>query len=192
MAGMVSLTGHAHYTLEEYLALEEYSNVKHEYLDGVIYAMAGGTPEHGAMCMRIGAALIAQLGGRRCSVFSSDVRVRVTPTGLDTYPDLSVVCGEAQRDTQDRNALVNPIAIVEVTSPSTEDYDRGEKLEHYRQISSLRHVVLVSHRREQIEVWTRDEAGAWAATIAESGQRAALPAIGCSLDVEQIYFDPLG
>src|SRR5262245_37551776 len=93
------------YSIAEYLRLATYSNVKHEYLDGKNYAMAGGTIEHGAMAMRLGASLMAQLGGRRCAVFNSDVRVRVAASGLDTYPDLSVVCGQVERDPEDQNAL---------------------------------------------------------------------------------------
>lgn len=100
-------TRHAVYTLEEYLHLEEHSNVKHEFLDGQMFAMAGGTPEHGAIAMRIAASLGAQLRGKPCNVYSSDVRVRVAATGLDTYPDLSVVCGRAERDREDPNALTN-------------------------------------------------------------------------------------
>src|SRR5262252_2208809 len=125
---------HARYSLEEYLRLEEYSNVKHEFLDGQIYAMAGGTPEHGAMALRIGAQLLQQLTGKRCNIYNSDVRVRVVATGLDTYPDLSVVWGREERDLDDRLSLINPVVLVEVLSPSTEEYDRGEKLEHYRRI----------------------------------------------------------
>ena len=90
------------------------------------------------------AMLAAQLAGRRCRVQTSDVRVRVTATGLDTYPDVSVVCGQAERDAEDRNAIINPTVLVEVLSASTEEYDRA-KSDHYRQIPSLREVVLVAH-----------------------------------------------
>lgn len=129
--------------------------MKHEFLDGQVYAMAGGTPEHGAIAMRVGAALLAQLHGKPCNVYSSDVRIRVVETGLDTYPDLSVVCGTEQRDSEDPLALVNPIVLVEVLSPSTEEYDRGEKLEHYKQIPSLQEVVFIDHDNLRIEVVRR-------------------------------------
>lgn len=86
--------------------------------------MAGGTPEHGAMAVRVAASLVAQLRGKRCNVYSSDVRVQVAATGLSTYPDLSVVCGQDERDVEDRNALTNPIVLIEVLSPSTEDQQR--------------------------------------------------------------------
>jgi Uma2 family endonuclease len=140
--------------------------------------------------------LAAQLAGRSCNVYTSDVRVRVrvrvrvAATGLDTYPDLSVVCGEEQRASEDRNALVNPIVIVEILSPSTEEYDRGEKLSHYQQIPSLREVVLVSHREPVVEVWRRD-AGAWRQHTTAAGGVVALDSVGCTLAVDELYRDPL-
>ena len=185
------MTRHARYALDEYLRLEEYSNVKHEYLDGWIIAMAGGTPEHGAIAARIIARLAAQLHGRPCNVYTSDVRVRVAATGLDTYPELSVVCGEERRDSEDPNALANPVVLVEVLSASTEEYDRGEKLEHYQQIPSLREIALVSHRESLVEVWRRDPTGPWRLDVARAGGVARLDSIGCSLEVDPIYRDPL-
>lgn len=189
---MTNVRRHALYTLDEYLQLEEYANVKHEFLDGQIYAMAGGTPEHGAMAVRVGASLLAQLGGRPCNVYSSDVRIRVQATGLDTYPDLSVVCGTEQRDARDKNALINPIVLVEVLSPSTEEYDRGDKLDHYKQIPSLREVVLLSHDRPQLEIWRRaGESEPWAREIFATGESAELAAIACTLSVDELYRNPL-
>lgn len=183
---------HAAYTLDEYLELEAYANVKHEFFDGQIYAMAGGTPEHGAMAMRLGAALVSQLTGRRCNVYSSDVRIRVSATGLDTYPDLSVVCGKEERDARDRNALINPIVLVEVLSPSTAEYDRGDKLDHYKQIPSLREVVLLHHDRAEIEIWRRgDDSERWTQHHSAVGETANLAAIDCSLVVDELYRDPL-
>lgn len=185
---MVVESRHALYSLADYLALEEYSNVKHEYLDGVIHAMAGGSPEQGAITMRIGAALVAQLRGRGCTVYSSDVRIRVAATGLSTYPDLSVACGERREDPLDPQALAEPVVLVEVLSPSTEAYDRGEKLRHYRQIPSLREVLLVAHDRHQIEIWRRSEDG-WGREAVEPGGVAELKSIGCRLEVESLYRD---
>lgn len=189
---MPTLKDHARYTLEEYLQLEQYANVKHEFLDGQIYAMAGGTPEHGAMAVRVGAALLSQLGDRPCNVYSSDVRIRVAATGLDTYPDLSVVCGQEVRDSSDPNALTNPIVLVEVLSPSTEDYDRGEKLEHYKQIPSLREVMLVAHDQVLVEIWSRSsEAADWVSAAWQAGETATLESLGCTLVVDALYRNPL-
>lgn len=189
---MTTARRHAAYTLDEYLELEAYANVKHEFFDGQIYAMAGGTPEHGAMAMRVGASLVSQLAGRRCNVYSSDVRIRVSATGLDTYPDLSVVCGQEERDPRDRNALINPIVLVEVLSPSTAEYDRGDKLDHYKQIPSLREVALLHHECAQVEIWRRgDDSDRWTHHHFAASETADLTAIGCALVVDEIYRDPL-
>lgn len=179
---------HARYSLDDYLGLEEYANVKHEYLDGVIHAMAGGTPEHGAITMRIGAALVPQLRGRGCTVYSSDVRIRVAATGLSTYPDLSVACGERQVDPLDPQALVDPVVLVEVPSPSTEAYDRGEKLRHYQRLPSLQEVLLVAHDRPEVEVWRRSGGGWLRETVSADGT-VELTSIGCRLEVEALYRD---
>lgn len=187
---MSTPTPHVRYTMAEYLALEAHANVRHEFLDGVIYALAGGTPEHGAIVMRVGAALVEQLRGKRCNVYSSDVRVRVVATGLTTYPDLSIVCGTEERDAEDRLALVNPVVLIEVTSASTEAYDRGEKPDNYCKIPSLQEVVFVSHREPKIEVRRRD-ADDWTSASAGPGQAASLWSIDCRLDVDDIYRDPL-
>jgi Uma2 family endonuclease len=178
---------HVHYTHAEYLGLEAASNVKHEYLDGQIYGMAGGTPEHAALAATVVGMLFPQLlsGGRR--VHSSDLRVRVLATGLATYPDITVVCGPRQRDPEDENAVTNPTLLVEVSSKSTEDYDRGDKFEHYKRIPSLRQYVLVSHRERSVEVWSRGEGDAWSVAIARDGDHADLQAIGARLDVRAFY-----
>jgi Uma2 family endonuclease len=138
------------YTYSEYLALEASSNVKHEYLDGQIYAMAGGTPEHAALAAAVIGLLFPCLRGSRCRAYDADLRVR-TPTGLATYPDVTVVCGPAGRDRQDEQAVTNPTAIVEVLSRSTEDYDRADKFEHYKSLRSLQQYILVSHRERSLE-----------------------------------------
>src|SRR5262249_26036726 len=119
------------YSFEDYVALEAYSNVRHEFRDGSILAMASGTPEHAALCAAMSGLMFQRLIGTRCAVHSSDLRVRVSATGLCTYPDVSVVCSPRQLDPEDRNTVLNPKVLVEVTSPSSEEYDRGEKRDHY-------------------------------------------------------------
>jgi len=178
-------------TRAEYAALERSSNVKHEYLDGTIYAMAGGTPEHAAIAMNIGILLGTQLRDRPCRVYSSDLRVRVLETGLETYPDVSVVCGKEERHPEDDLAVTNPIVLVEVLSPSTEAYDRGEKLRHYKHISSLREVILVDHREKLVEVHHREEDGSWTRHQATPGGAVKLVSVGCELGVAEVYRDPL-
>lgn len=175
------------YTFAEYVRLEEGSTVKHEYLGGQIYAMAGGSPEHAALAAAVIAKLVVALEGGRCRVHTSDLRIRVRTTGLCSYPDVSVVCGPREVDPESADTVTNPTLLVEVTSKSTEEYDRGEKFDHYRQIPSLREYALVSHRERAIEVRARDDGGKWVTRVARSGERVELASLGCSFDVDAIY-----
>ncbi|WP_437916937.1 Uma2 family endonuclease [Sorangium sp. So ce302] len=179
------------WTYAEYLDQERASPTKHQFLNGKIFAMAGGTPEHAYLCASVGAELGAQLRGRPCAVYSSDLRVRVQATGLSTYADVSVVCGRLERDLEDKDAALNPIVLVEVLSDSTEAYDRGEKFAHYRRIPSLREYVLVSQHEQRIEVFHRNEDDSWTLREARAGEGAHLEAIGCVLSVDEVYRDPL-
>jgi Uma2 family endonuclease len=174
------------YTFADYLRLEEESSTRHEFLDGEIVAMAGGTPEHAALAMAVGWQLRNQLADGRCRIFSSDLRVRVAATGLTTYPDVSVICGRTERDPASPSTVTNPTAVVEVTSDSTEDYDRGSKLEHYQMLPSIRTIVIVSHREPRIDVWTRTDGG-FEHSSALAGGRALLPALAAELDVDTLY-----
>ncbi|MBS2019088.1 MAG: Uma2 family endonuclease [Deltaproteobacteria bacterium] len=184
------MTSPAHrirYTLADYLALEASSNVKHEFLDGQIYGMAGGTPEHAALAAAVIGILFGQLRAGRCRAHDADLRVRVRDTGLSTYPDVTVVCGPRERDVDDTNAVVNPTVIVEVLSRSTEEYDRGDKFEHYKRIPALRQYVLVSHRERAIEVWSRGDDGVWTSVVAREGGQAILTSICAVIDVHELY-----
>ena len=175
-----------HHTLAEYLSFEASSNVKHEFLEGQIYAMAGGTPEHAALAAAATGLLFAQLRGGPCRAHDSDLRVRVRATGLSTYPDITIVCGPRELDTDDPLAIVNPTLIIEVLSRSTEEYDRGDKFEHFKRVSSLRQYVLVSHRERCVEVWTR-EASTWTCVPSRDGDVAELSSIRARLDVRDLY-----
>lgn len=177
-------------TFAEYVALERASESKHEYVDGEVYAMAGGTPEHGRLATRVARQLGAALEGRPCDTFSSDVRIHVAATGRSTYPDLSVVCGPLERADGDEDAITNPTLIVEVLSDSTESSDRGDKWAHYQRIPSLREYVLVSQREKRVEVFRRFEDG-WTYHSSRAGV-LPLPGLGASLDVDELYRDPLG
>jgi Uma2 family endonuclease len=174
-----------HHTYAEYLGLEASSNVKHEFLGGQIYAMAGGTPEHAALAAAVSGLLFGQLRGGACRAYDSDLRVR-TPSGLATYPDVTVICGPSQRDEVDPQAVTNPALIVEVLSRSTEDYDSGDKFEHYKTVQSLRQYVLVSHRERSVEIWTRGEDASWRRVVVREGEVADL-AIDAQLDVRALY-----
>ena len=178
------------YTIEEYVRLEKYSNLKHEFYDGQIWAMGGGSLEHSRLAAAIIASLTNQLQGRPFVVYTSDARVRVVATGLDTYPDVTVRCGPAEMDAEDPLAQVNPTVLIEVTSPTSEKYDRGSKFAHYKLIPSLREYVLVSQNERTVDVWRRGDDDSWVAERFGSGQRARLTSIACALDVDEIYLDP--
>jgi Uma2 family endonuclease len=175
------------YSHAEYLALERSSNVKHEYLGGQIYGMAGGTPEHAALAATVVGLLFPQVVRTRCRAHDSDLRVRVLETGLATYPDVTVVCGPRERDPDDSNAVTNPTLLVEVTSPSTEDYDRGDKFEHYKRIGSLQQYMIVSTETRRLDVWTRESDGRWSCEVVSAGGVAELSSISATLDVEELY-----
>ncbi len=176
-----------HYAWHEYLALESASNVKHEYLDGQIYAMAGGTPGHAALQLAVPNLLFSQLRSGRCRAYGSDLRIRVLATGLATYPDVTFICGPREVDPEDKNSVTNPTLVVEVLSPATEAYDRGEKFAHYQRIPSLRQYVLVSADDHCVEVWTRNAEGGWSRVVSTDGGVVDLGSIGARLDVRELY-----
>jgi Uma2 family endonuclease len=175
-----------HHSFKDYLELEEVARVRHEFHGGEIYAMAGGTPEHAAMAAAIMGSLANQLAATPCRVYSSDLRVRVLATGLATYPDVTVICGPSQRDPESATHVTNPKLLVEVLSPSTAEYDRGEKLQHYQQMPSLEAVVLVDHDTPCVDLWTRQAQG-WHLRRFAAGAVLPLDAIGCSLAVDDVY-----
>ncbi|MEM9953191.1 MAG: Uma2 family endonuclease [Chloroflexota bacterium] len=140
--------------VEDYLEFEKTSEIKHEYIDGYIYAMAGRTENHSLISTNLLATLHTQRRKHGCAVHTSDMRVQISESKY-VYPDASIVCGEA------RLSLVNPTIVIEVMSPSSEAYDRGDKFEFYRKVSSLQHYVLVSQEKPRIEGFTRQPSGLW-------------------------------
>jgi Uma2 family endonuclease len=175
------------YSFEDYLGVEEISRVRHEYLDGEIVAMAGGTPEHAALSAAVVTLLGGKLRGGPGRPYSADLRIRVRATGLATYPDAAVICGEPVRDPESPTHVTNPAVIVEVLSPSTEDYDRGEKQEHYRRIDSLKEYVLVSQDRRRVEVFHRDATGTWEARSFKSGDEVEVASLGVRFGTDELY-----
>jgi len=171
----------------EYLARERRAEHKSEYFRGEIFAMAGGTEQHNLIVLNLGSELREQLKKRECRVYPSDMRVRI-PSGLYTYPDVTVACGEPKFLDQRRDTLLNPMVIVEVLSESTEAYDRGKKSEHYRQIASLQHYLLVAADRAHIEVYTRRGNQPWELTEATGLHSSIdLTAIECRLSLAEVY-----
>jgi len=178
------------YSFQDYLDVEELGAVRHEFLDGEIYAMAGGTPEHAALAAAILTTLGSQLRGRGCRPYSSDLRLRVPATGLATYPDAAVICGEPIRDPDSSTHVINPTIVVEVLSPSTEDYDRGEKRQHYEQLVSLREYVLIAQDRRSVEVYARGERETtWTRREYGARERIVLASLGLEIEVDALYAD---
>jgi Uma2 family endonuclease len=176
------------YTYAEYVALERTSPTKHEFLDGEIYAMAGGSEEHSALAAEVLRAIGNAIGARPCRVHTSDLRVYVEAMGLSTFPDGAVVCGPLQHHPPSPDATaLNPAVLLEVTSDSSEEYDTGLKLEAYRTIPSLRDYVIVSHRERRITVHHRDDRGAWTTRVAITGGQVTVETVGAALVVDEIY-----
>lgn len=179
---------HETMTEAEYLAFERASETKHEYLNGQVYAMTGASRAHNLICSYTAASLINQLQGRPCEVYPGDMRIKVSRTGLYTYADVSVVCGEAQFEDAELDMLLNPIVIVEVLSPTTESYDRGKKFQHYRQLAALREYVLIAQDSPRIERFLRRDDESWVLQDAQGlDSHLELPSIGCTLTLADVY-----
>jgi Uma2 family endonuclease len=176
------------YSPEEYLALERAAEYKSQYYAGEIFAMAGGSPRHNLISANVSGELRALLKGRPCNVYPSDQRLKIPTTGLYTYPDVSVVCGEAQFD--DEDLLLNPILLVEILSDSTEAFDRGKKFEHYRRIPSLREFLLIAQDRCKIDQHIKQEDGRWVllSEVSDLQNIIKLPSLNCELAVAEIYY----
>ena len=151
-------------TAAEYLAIEKAAEFKSEFYDGEMFAMSGASREHNRVKENLIGEMFMRLKDGPCETYSSDQRVAVNRTGLYTYPDIVILCGPGEFDPADRDTLINPTAIVEVLSPSTERYDRGMKFRHYQQIPSLREYVLVSQDEMVVERFARRPDGTWVLT----------------------------
>ena len=175
-------------TSQEYLAIERKAAFKSEFFDGEMFAMAGASREHILIGGNTSRRLSEQLDERDCEVYQTDMRVKVSPTGLYTYPDGSVVCGKPEFEDAVLDTLLNPKVIVEALSESTDGYDRGKKFEHYRNISSLSEYVLIAQDSPHVEVHTRQPDGRW--LMWETNDLSSivrLQSIECSLKMSEIY-----
>ena len=173
----------------EYLAFERaQTDAKHEYLDGEITAMSGASLEHNLIAVNVLTALRTQMRGRPCNVFSGDMRVKVSATGLYTYPDISALCGERQLEDDTFDTLLNPSVIIEILSPSTEAYDRGVKFAHYQSIESLQVYALIAQDKRRIEIYRRQESDNWLYSAVEGlDAKVSLDAISCELTAADVY-----
>jgi Uma2 family endonuclease len=186
------------YTEDEYLALERASQERREYLDGQIYLMAGESEAHGTICTNLTIEVGSQLKGTPCRAFSKDTKVRSGPIpksrysaqGLYSFPDLVVVCGEPQYLDEHQDVLVNPKAIIEVLSPTTEAFDRGEKSARYREhLDSLTDYVIVAQSLPLVEHFARQSNGEWVtgAKATELSDTVILSSINCTLRLSEVY-----
>ena len=177
-----------HLTPEEYLSLERKAEIRSEYLDGDMVAMSGASREHNLIVGNLVRELGIQLKERPCEVYANDMRVKVSATGLYTYPDIVALCEEARFEDDRRDTLLNPAIIVEVLSDSTESYDRGAKFAHYRKVPSLIEYVLVSQREYRIEQYARQPHGPWLRSEVRglAGKLDLLP-IQCAVELKEIY-----
>lgn len=173
----------------EYLALEDATDIKHEYVDGRVVAMTGASARHIDITTNLIALLRDKLRGTPCRVHQSDMRVLVEATRSYFYPDLTVVCGERRFAPETNTAtLLNPTLILEVLSPSTELYDRTTKFQQYQRIPALRDVVLVSQERPRIECFSRGNAETWVLTQAEGlDSTLRLPSIDVLMKLAEVY-----
>jgi Uma2 family endonuclease len=176
------------FTAEQYLDLERLSEIRHEFLDGTVYATAGESPAHSAICFNLSVVIGLQLRGTPCKGFSPNMKVRAGEAGLYAYPDLAVACGETFFHDRHGDVLTNPSVIFEVLSRSTEAYDRGEKFERYKSIETLTDYVLVSQDRPRLEHFSRRPDGTWLRTEV-SGLESSLgiASINCLVPLAEVY-----
>ena len=176
------------YTYRDYVALELESSTKHEFFDGEIYAMAGGSEEHSALAAEVLRLLGNAVGERPCRVHTSDLRVYVEEVGLATFPDGSVICGPLEQHPESPKATaLNPILLLEVTSDSSEEYDTTTKLVAYQSIPTLQDYVIVSHRERRITVYQRAADGSWKSQVALASGRVRIQSLDAELLVKDVY-----
>ncbi|PKO22818.1 MAG: hypothetical protein CVU38_07350 [Chloroflexi bacterium HGW-Chloroflexi-1] len=178
----------SHFTPEEYLALERRAETKSEYWNGQIYALAGASSAHNTIVANLIISLGVQLKGRPCTVYPSDMRVKVAQTGLYTYPDVLVLCGKARFDDLHRDTLLNPTVLIEVLSPTTETYDRGAKFAFYRSLESLTDYLLVAQDSPKIEHYALQPNDKWLLSDYKGLDAVAqVASIDCALPLADVY-----
>jgi len=175
-------------TTADYLALERAAATKSEFCDGEIFAMAGTSKNHARIVMNFSRELSNLLKGRKCEPFANNLRVKVEASGLYTYPDLLVVCDDAQFEDAHLDTLLNPTLIIEVLSDSTEQYDRVKKFDFYRALPSLQEYVLVSQAAPRVEQFLRTPEAEWIYRVAtDPAASVQFPSIDCQIAISEIY-----
>jgi Uma2 family endonuclease len=175
-------------TPAEYLRIERDAPHRSEYFAGVMFAMAGGSPRHILIKTNLVGELRSRLKGRPCTAYDSDLRFRVSASGLYTYADASVICGELEGDDADPNTVLSPTLIGEVLSDTTEAYDRGKKFDHYRNLASLKEYLLVWQDAPTVERFSRNPDDTWTLTVVTGLDGVVeLPAIGVALSLAEVF-----
>jgi Uma2 family endonuclease len=184
---MVANQSYSFISPEEYLAAEETSPTKHEYIDGDVYAMAGASDAHVTISLNCASLLKAHLRGTGCRVFMSDMKARLNRSNRFFYPDVMVTCDERDRST----SLIKsyPCLIVEVLSDSTEAFDRGDKFADYQEIETLTEYVLISQTRQRIDCFRRNEDGFWVLQSYKPGDKVHLKSVDFYTTIEDVYED---
>jgi Uma2 family endonuclease len=176
------------WTVDEYLAYEQETHTRYEFLNGEIFAMAGGSDNHSTISLNVGSELRTKLRGSSCRAFNSDMKVKINDSTF-VYPDATVVCGEAKFSDSKRSMLINPTLVVEVLSETTANYDKGQKYDYYRSLPSVQAYLMLEQDRAHAMLYTRDKTG-W--HLEEySGLEAIVPleAVGCNLAMSEAYLN---
>ncbi|HKS22350.1 MAG TPA: Uma2 family endonuclease [Thermoanaerobaculia bacterium] len=172
----------------EYLEIERNSEIRHEYVNGRMYEMSGASDAHSLIGWNLIRVLSNQIGDRPCRVYYGDMRVKVSPTGMYTYPDIAALCDKPRLENfKGIDTLLNPSVIIEVLSHTTESYDRGDKFEHYRRLESLQEYVLVPQHRMRVEQFVRDGADWRLSELSDPQALLRLAPIGCEISLADIY-----
>jgi Uma2 family endonuclease len=175
-------------TSQEYLAIERRAEYKSEYFDGEMFAMAGASPAHNQITFNVAGEIHSQLKKRPCLGYANDMRVKISATGLYTYPDIVALCGPPRFEDNQKDTLLNPTVIIEVLSDSTEAYDRGKKFQHYRTLESLQEYVLIAQHECRVEHYVRQPGNQWTLVEAHDlSESIQLSSIQCQLAVADIY-----
>jgi Uma2 family endonuclease len=184
---MMRAATQVNYTAQQYLDLERAAEHKSEYINGRIYAVAGASRQHNQITFNIAGELRSQLKDRPCLAYASDMRVKISATGLYTYPDIVALCQDPQFEDTGMDTLINPEVIVEVLSESTEAYDRGEKFAHYRRLPSVSEYLLIAQDQTRVEHYLRQDKQ-WLLTEFDAlNDGVALNTIACHLSLAEIY-----
>ena len=186
---MALAKAHPIFSVKDYLDYERIQPERHEFLDGSVYAMAGESPNHSTICFNLYALIGLQLRGKRCRGFSPNMKIATNEKGLYSYPDLAVVCGQPTFYDGTKDVITNPTLIVEVLSPSTEHYDRGEKFLRYtNQIETLQSYILISQDKPLIEIFSRQENGGWEKQEIKGLESVLkIDSIECEINLHELY-----